>query len=759
MNEDTPLRDCMIEILGDGAVPRDLLVERLLQRGLLRGSPVAARAIVDAALQMDTAFSDVDDDAVVYMPALLNGTTWTTWVDAGDAAQGFVRSHPNLSVMSWWLIGDDVPLVDAGGEVLGIVDTDGLMLDGRDTDVIIGPTGWLDGLHDRWASVAVVNGGLRWSSCDAPPEPTPRQLAAVRAGFEHARRSDRADEVLGLTPPPDPSYCVGEALVHAALVADRAAFVEAPVPPVAALFASADLVEDGGLVAQPGFDWEALHRWQLSHMLRLRYGVSTEHVDDLVAALAAGAASAAPDAEIDAEIDAASAVRYATVLDDGAAAAAFWEDLLRRGTSPEAIGRFAEAVDAAAPGAGRYGTAWLRSRAADAAGNPVAAADSLLLLAMPECDHGPLLLDAAAFAADRGDAATAYRLLRQAGVPDRAPETDDEDFADAPDEAALLMTEVRRWAVNRPAPMARRNEPCPCGSGRKYKSCHLGHETHPLHDRSAWLYEKARRHLLSRYDDSILDLAEVMAGDESELVDEITDLPLVHDIALHEGGVFDDFLNARQALLPDDEALLATQWSLVDRGVFEVTRIGGESLQLRNIGTGEVITVVNVTPNRSTQVGSVMFGRPLPVGDTYRAFSGFIALPFQYVTPMTDAVATGGAAEISEVLAAMFARPRVVDADGEELEWPDLDSDEPLSEPLPQDDPQVRAILAQHIAQYEARWLDESIPALGGRTPRDAVMDPVGREDVIRLLASLPVPNDDEVGAMDPRRLRAALGL
>jgi hypothetical protein len=71
----------------------------------------------------------------------------------------------------------------------------------------------------------------------------------------------------------------------------------------------------------------------------------------------------------------------------------------------------------------------------------------------------------------------------------------------------------------------------------------------------------------------------------------------------------------------------------------------------------------------------------------------------------------------------------------------------------------MRAALAEYVADYERRWLDESIPALGGRTPRDAAGDPIGRKELARLLASFPVPEPDQIGAMNPDRLRAALGL
>ena len=74
-------------------------------------------------------------------------------------------------------------------------------------------------------------------------------------------------------------------------------------------------------------------------------------------------------------------------------------------------------------------------------------------------------------------------------------------------------------------------------------------------------------------------------------------------------------------------------------------------------------------------------------------------------------------------------------------------------------DPALRQVMAEFIADQERRWLDESIPALGGRTPRDAAQDPIGREQLAQLLGSFPAPAPDEVGMMSPDRLRKALAL
>ena len=68
------------------------------------------------------------------------------------------------------------------------------------------------------------------------------------------------------------------------------------------------------------------------------------------------------------------------------------------------------------------------------------------------------------------------------------------------------------WADNQPRPMARRNERCPCGSGRKYKVCHLGRELHPIGDRSLWLYHKMVRFVREQEEESIDSLAWAMTG-------------------------------------------------------------------------------------------------------------------------------------------------------------------------------------------------------------------------------------------------------
>ena len=61
----------------------------------------------------------------------------------------------------------------------------------------------------------------------------------------------------------------------------------------------------------------------------------------------------------------------------------------------------------------------------------------------------------------------------------------------------------------------------------------------------------------------------------------------------------------------------------------------------------------------------------------------------------------------------------------------------------------------------EQRWLDDSVPALAGLTPRQAAADPTRRDELRRLIASFPTGDGMTEGAftMRPARLRELLDL
>lgn len=106
------------------------------------------------------------------------------------------------------------------------------------------------------------------------------------------------------------------------------------------------------------------------------------------------------------------------------------------------------------------------------------------------------MFDLARVASDRGDADRGLSLLRRAGT--------------SPDDH--LVTLLMHF---RPAERSDigRNQPCWCGSGRKYKVCHRRREQASLDERAAWLYQKAGIYLSDGpWRERVLEVASVRAA-------------------------------------------------------------------------------------------------------------------------------------------------------------------------------------------------------------------------------------------------------
>ena len=283
-------------------------------------------------------------------------------------------------------------------------------------------------------------------------------------------------------------------------------------------------------------------------------------------------------------------------------------------TPPLDLAAFARSIVNELPPEAGAGARWFEGRALDLGGDPEGALAAFTAAVATGEEHPLALIGLAGFRADAGDALEAVALLRRAGVDDDAEDEDDDDVPGG-DEAYELFMEVAGFARHRPPAQVGRNDRCPCGSGRKYKACHLGKERHALIDRASWLYAKHHRYLRDHDRRIVAMLAsEVRAasGGGFEFMIDLLDTPLIADIALCEGGIGESFIAERDAVLPDDEALLAARWQLVERSLFEVDEAGPTYLKLRDLRTGERITVTNTNAESQTRRGDLMLGRPLP---------------------------------------------------------------------------------------------------------------------------------------------------
>lgn len=93
---------------------------------------------------------------------------------------------------------------------------------------------------------------------------------------------------------------------------------------------------------------------------------------------------------------------------------------------------------------------------------------------------------------------------------------------------------------------------------------------------------------------------------------------------------------------------------------------------------------------------------------------------------------------------------------------PPLDPGRDARQQTLDDAPEVRAHVTKYLEQHYSAWVDTALPALAGRTPREAIADPDGREQVEALVRQMErdgrrqrPPADEAVF----RRLRERLNL
>ena len=466
-----------------------------------------------------------------------------------------------------------------------------------------------------------------------------------------------------------------------------------------------------------------------------------------------------------------------------------------------------------------------------------------------DADPAAMVIDRLAwYASDRGDAVRAARLWREL---EHTPGLDQD------------LRQVERFAKPAHAQLGR-NEPCWCGSGRKFKQCHLGSTDLPaLADRVGWLCRKAVAYLErcgeAEARGDVIDIAYARATDpdDADAVAAAFEDPIVMDLVLTECGWFERFLAERGELLPDDEALLARSWLLVDRTVYEVTDIRpGNGVEVRDLRTGERLEVRERTFSRETRVGTLVCARAVPDGETHQFIGSVFPVQPGREIDLLDVLDEGDPETIAAWVGGLHRPPTLVTREGEvsvqcELvvdagdpdgarafldatyereemanpaewfEWLAIGADERIlrarltldgsrivvsttSEertervltairasfpdakviadertpidmraiaklakaqpgPFPVNDafetPEMAAVLEELADKYERQWCDESIPALGGRTPREAAADPTRRGELERLIASFEGPIGPNAITMRPDRLRELLDL
>ena len=168
--------------------------------------------------------------------------------------------------------------------------------------------------------------------------------------------------------------------------------------------------------------------------------------------------------------------------------------------------------------------------------------DCLALVA----DHPGALISLAGIAVDRSHYPAARSLIDRAGV-------------DASHPVVTFLTEM----VEHGHPLDRggtvvalggraRNQPCPCGSGRKYKLCHghpaSGSRAVSVREQAHQLYDKAVLFCKTRHHGYLADLVQDVLDEGGAMADAL--IPTVLDAVLFNAGMLQEYLDLRGTCSP-----------------------------------------------------------------------------------------------------------------------------------------------------------------------------------------------------------------
>ena len=614
------------------------------------------------------------DDRWVWLPTVLAGRVFTHRLGADEAAHDVLTVTPNLDPITALceheqygrladgtaarivLAGFDEELLEQRGIPPEVVDPLGALLLAPGTLAALGVA------EGDLVGVRLTAQGLVVERVTAPPR-SPGVGAAV--GGRLAATLD-ADE---------PVYF--DAAVWTACVEDPAVFTE-PLPPLCEIVDDYGLAHHGEWLAPGGFDFA---RWRFERgcaalaerydldsddafalytlvklydqmsLLLIDSAAADEPLEDALAAAGEGAETP----EVDRFVDLVGELG-AELADPLLAELLLAETVGTGRAGAPALGVFAEVLEPKVPRAARVAFRWLRAVALERIGDVDEAERQLLAAESMDPDWPLPLFDLARIASDRGDVERGLALLRRAGAE--------------PDHPLVELLERYRAEPRRDLG---RNQPCWCGSGRKYKKCHLGREELPLAERAGWLYTKAGQHaMLTGWNDVLAEAGYERcryADDDPDALAAALADPLVLDAVLFEGGAFAAFLQMRGSLLPDDERLLAQQWLLVDRSVFEVEQVHrGQGVTVRDVRTGDTHEVRERAASRQLKPGQLVCARVVPAGDSMQFFGGLEPVALHERDPLIDLLDTGpDAVTLVAHLSRRFAPPALANTEGDPL--------------------------------------------------------------------------------------------
>jgi len=797
------------------------LVTRLRRRGVLAhlqsfDDEQLALELDEILLSCDGVWT-TDDGAVASTAALLDGVSFSHRMTSSELAREVIDTLPDLIALDFD-IADSLAL-ESGGELkLSFEDEPEF----NEHGFFAGPTGWLGEIRSpgtvvvsRSGKVVSIHAGDALGRGDAETE-------ALRQAFD-------LQHVEGILS--DPAVVVLDALCR------NPSLFRLPVLPVSELFERAGIECRGVWVARQG---ESAEPPGVIYRERLINGLSEEY----------GFESCCSEAFEQVLLEWMNFVLNQTALSDargaaralahGGIAPAFVDYLLGDDDfESELLPEFAAHLvqlrgKFSAPGH------YLLALNAERGGRTAEAERELQAAIAADSGYEAALLELSWYAADRGDARQAISLLRRSGALESDPEV-----------------EYLRSRIGVPIIGVGRNDRCPCGSGSKFKSCCINGRRQSIEERADWLCHKVTVFSFRPQNrwrlEELLDIATDAAHAESP----DSFFSVLVNLAAFDRDALEGFIEARGALLAEDELALARSWRVSPPSMWHVVAVEpAASVELFDTRGGASVVVSDHSASQGLHVGDYVFVRVVPVGSSFLFTGEIILVPLAHRESLLELLgADAQTQDLAAWVGRLFAPIQLANYEGDDVVLchavlgPVTTSWEDLSDTLDRlfeksDDGQwtefveinganvvrcflrreletlvietnsverfdrILKVLREEVADLETSeevrtdlsstadlatragqnmesstdeklpveilqavrdlmreredaWLDESIPALGGFSPRQAVADPTRREDLAALLNEF-----DRRGAVPPHamtfdvtRLRKQLGL
>lgn len=208
-----------------------------------------------------------------------------------------------------------------------------------------------------------------------------------------------------------------------------------------------------------------------------------------------------------------------------------------------------------------------------------------------------------------------------------------------------------------------RNDPCYCGSGKKYKQCHMAADLAAEREQRAWAdaARDLRLALIDFADDERFDPeAEVAAAHYWNNLYTGDTLPLMSPSEAErflDWFAFDYFLTDGGERIVDmyrrekADSLALNQRQLLDKWVdglpmsgYELIGYNGQTLSLKEIVSGETLDLYEPSGHGNAPLGAIILGRPVVVQDHYEFFSLPAYIPTDEIADLHDKLAAARSA-------------------------------------------------------------------------------------------------------------------